>query len=45
MTFIDIQYMPNYQNSIIYKLCHQDDLENISVTEFQELFTVDANNF
>jgi len=30
----------------IYSLCtNQDDLENISVTEFQELFTVDANNF
>ena len=31
MTFIDIQYMPNYQNSIIYKLCHQDDLENNNI--------------
>jgi hypothetical protein len=23
--------MPNYQNSIIYKLCHQDDLENNNI--------------
>ena len=30
----------------IYNLCtKQKDLENISVTDFQDLFAVDTNNF